>query len=236
MPPNLGGCFMVRSYYPSECHADYFDFERIEALKPAIEACGISFFFQAEDGIRHGTVTGVQTCALPISPRWAIAYKFPAEEEATTVEQIEVSVGRTGALTPVAFLAPVHVGGVTVSRATLHNEEEVRRKDVRVGDRVFLRRAGDVIPEIVRVIVEARPPGGLPEFKMPSHCPACGAEAHREGAITRCSNLSCPAQLHGRLRHFASRGAMDIEGLGDQTCSQLVERGMVRTPADLYSL
>jgi len=170
------------------------------------------------------------------TPRWAVAYKFPAEEEATTVEDIQVSVGRTGALTPVAFLAPVHVGGVTVARATLHNEEEVRRKDVRKGDRIFLRRAGDVIPEIVRVIAEARPPEGLPEFLMPTHCPACGAEVHREGAITRCTNLSCPAQLHGRLRHFASRGAMDIEGLGDQTCSQLVERGLVKTPADLYAL
>ena len=170
------------------------------------------------------------------TPRWAVAYKFPAEEEATTVEDIQVSVGRTGALTPVAFLTPVHVGGVTVARATLHNEEEVRRKDVRKGDRIFLRRAGDVIPEIVRVIVEARPPEGLPEFRMPTHCPACGAEVHREGAITRCTNLSCPAQLHGRLRHFASRGAMDIEGLGDQTCSQLVERGLVKTPADLYGL
>ena len=174
--------------------------------------------------------------AVSRTPRWAIAYKFPAEEEATTVEKIEVSVGRTGALTPVAFLTPVHVGGVTVSRATLHNEEEIRRKDVRVGDRVFLRRAGDVIPEIVRVIVEDRPKRGLPEFAMPKRCPACGAEAHREGAVTRCSNLSCPAQIHGRLRHFASRGAMDIEGLGDQTCSQLVEREMVHTPADLYSL
>ncbi|MFL5311554.1 MAG: NAD-dependent DNA ligase LigA [Myxococcales bacterium] len=170
------------------------------------------------------------------TPRWAVAYKFPAEEEATTVEDIQVSVGRTGALTPVAFLTPVHVGGVTVARATLHNEEEVRRKDVRKGDRIFLRRAGDVIPEIVRVIAEARPPGGLPEFRMPTHCPACGAEVHREGAITRCTNLSCPAQLHGRLRHFASRGAMDVEGLGDQTCSQLVERGLVKTPADLYAL
>jgi DNA ligase (NAD+) len=170
------------------------------------------------------------------TPRWAVAYKFPAEEEATTVEDIQVSVGRTGALTPVAFLTPVHVGGVTVARATLHNEEEVRRKDVRKGDRVFLRRAGDVIPEIVRVITEARPPEGLAEFQMPTHCPACGAEVYREGAITRCTNLSCPAQLHGRLRHFASRGAMDIEGLGDQTCSQLVERGLVKTPADLYGL
>ncbi len=170
------------------------------------------------------------------TPRWAVAYKFPAEEEATTVEDIQVSVGRTGALTPVAFLTPVHVGGVTVARATLHNEEEVRRKDVHKGDRIFLRRAGDVIPEIVRVIAEARPPEGLPEFRMPTHCPACGAEVHREGAITRCTNLSCPAQLHGRLRHFASRGAMDVEGLGDQTCSQLVERGLVKTPADLYAL
>jgi DNA ligase (NAD+) len=174
--------------------------------------------------------------AVSRTPRWAVAYKFPAEEEATTVEDIQVSVGRTGALTPVAFLTPVHVGGVTVARATLHNEEEVRRKDVRKGDRIFLRRAGDVIPEIVRVIAEARPPQGLPEFRMPTHCPACGAEVHREGAITRCTNLSCPAQLHGRLRHFASRGAMDVEGLGDQTCSQLVERGLVKTPADLYAL
>src|SRR5438105_1552024 len=157
--------------------------------------------------------------AVSRTPRWAIAWKFPAEEEATTVEDIVVSVGRTGALTPVAFLTPVRVGGVTVARATLHNEEEVRRKDVRKGDRVFLRRAGDVIPEIVRVIAESRPKEGLPEFAMPTHCPACASEVHREGAITRCTNLSCPAQLHGRLRHFASRGAMDIEGLGDQTCS-----------------
>src|SRR2546421_4528898 len=170
------------------------------------------------------------------TPRWAVAYKFPAEEEATTVEDIQVSVGRTGALTPVAFLTPVRVGGVTVARATLHNEEEVRRKDVRKGDRVFLRRAGDVIPEIVRVITEARPPAGLPEFRMPSRCPACGSEVYREGGITPCTHPSCPPQLHGRLRHFASRGAMDIEGLGDQTCTQLVERGLVKTPADLYRL
>jgi DNA ligase (NAD+) len=174
--------------------------------------------------------------AVSRTPRWAIAWKFPAEEEATTVEDIVVSVGRTGALTPVAFLTPVRVGGVTVARATLHNEEEVRRKDVRKGDRVFLRRAGDVIPEVVRVITESRPPEGLPEFVLPTHCPACASEVHREGAITRCTNLSCPAQIHGRLRHFASRGAMDIDGLGDQTCSQLVERGLVKTPADLYTL
>ena len=176
--------------------------------------------------------------AVSRTPRWAIAWKFPAEEEATTVENIFVSVGRTGALTPVAGLKPVHVGGVTVSRATLHNEDELRRKDVRVGDRVFLRRAGDVIPEIVRVIVEERPPGGLAEFQMPRECPVCGAQVVREPdeAVTRCTNLSCPAQLVGRLRHFASRLAMDITGLGEETCLRLVQTGLVRTPADLYSL
>jgi DNA ligase (NAD+) len=174
--------------------------------------------------------------AVSRTPRWAIAWKFPAEEEATTVENIFVSVGRTGALTPVAALKPVHVGGVTVSRATLHNEDELRRKDVRVGDRVFLRRAGDVIPEIVRVIVESRPPEGLPEFQMPKTCPACGAEVHREPgeAVTRCTNLSCPAQLVGRLRHFAA--AMDVVGLGEETCVRLVQTGLVKTPADLYTL
>jgi DNA ligase (NAD+) len=174
--------------------------------------------------------------AVSRTPRWAIAWKFPAEEEATTVENIFVSVGRTGALTPVAALKPVYVGGVTVSRATLHNEDELRRKDVRVGDRVFLRRAGDVIPEIVRVVVESRPPGGLPEFQMPKTCPACGAEVQREPgeAITRCTNLSCPAQLVGRLRHFAA--ALDIFGLGEETCIRLVQTGLVKTPADLYTL
>jgi DNA ligase (NAD+) len=176
--------------------------------------------------------------AVSRTPRWAIAYKFAAEEEATTVEKILVYVGRTGALTPVAHLTPVYVGGVTVARATLHNEDELRRKDVREGDRVFIRRAGDVIPELVRVITESRPPGGLPEFHMPRECPVCGAQVQREPgeAITRCTNLSCPAQLVGRLRHFASRGAMDIGGLGEETCMRLVQTGLVRTPADLYGL
>src|SRR4051794_4453284 len=157
--------------------------------------------------------------AVSRTPRWAIAWKSPAEEETTTVENIFASVGRTGALTPVAALTPVYVGGVTVSRATLHNEDELRRKDVRIGDRVFLRRAGDVIPEIVRVIVEDRPPEGRPEFQMPRECPVCHAPVAREPdeAVTRCTNLSCPAQLVGRLRHFASRLAMDITGLGEET-------------------
>ena len=173
--------------------------------------------------------------AVSRTPRWAIAYKFPAEEEATTVEDIFVSVGRTGALTPVAALKPVYVGGVTVARATLHNEEEVRRKDVRKGDRVFLRRAGDVIPEIVRVILESRPPDSVP-WEMPKECPVCQAQVHREPdeAVTRCTNLSCPAQLVGRIVHFAA--AMDIFGLGGETCARLVQTEMVRTPADLYTL
>jgi len=175
--------------------------------------------------------------AVSRTPRWAIAYKFPAEEEATTVEDIFVSVGRTGALTPVAALKPVHVGGVTVSRATLHNEDELRRKDVRVGDRVFLRRAGDVIPEIVRVILESRPAGSRP-WEMPKQCPACGTPVVREEgeAITRCPNPTCPAKSVSRLRHFASRLAMDIEGLGVETSTQLTETGLVKTPADLYRL
>jgi DNA ligase (NAD+) len=175
--------------------------------------------------------------AVSRTPRWAIAWKFPAEEEATTVEDIFVSVGRTGALTPVAALKPVHVGGVTVSRATLHNEDELRRKDVRVGDRVFLRRAGDVIPEIVRVIPESRPPDSRP-WEMPRQCPACGTPVVREEgeAITRCPNPTCPAKTVSRLRHFASRLAMDIEGLGIETSTQLTETGLVKTPADLYRL
>jgi len=175
--------------------------------------------------------------AVSRTPRWAIAWKFPAEEEATTVERIDVSVGRTGALTPFAVLTPVVVGGVTISLATLHNEDEVHRKDVRAGDRVFIRRAGDVIPEVVSVILEARPAGSVP-FAMPAHCPACGQPVARvEGeAVLRCRNASCPRQLAGRLQHFASRLAMDIEGLGEQTCTALVENNLVRTPADLYAL
>jgi DNA ligase (NAD+) len=175
--------------------------------------------------------------AVSRTPRWAVAWKFPAEEEATTVQDIFVSVGRTGALTPVAALEPVHVGGVTVSRATLHNEDELRRKDVRVGDRVFLRRAGDVIPEIVRVIPESRPPDSKP-WEMPRQCPACGTPVVREEgeAITRCPNPTCPAKTVSRLRHFASRLAMDIEGLGIETSTQLIETGLVKTPADLYRL
>jgi len=172
------------------------------------------------------------------APRFAIAHKFPAEEALTTVESIEVQVGRTGALTPVARLAPVFVGGVTVTNATLHNEDEVRRKDVRVGDTVSVRRAGDVIPEVVSVLLEKRPPLA-PEFVMPARCPACGSQVEKpaDEAIARCSGgLYCPAQRKQALLHFASRRAMDIEGLGEKLVEQCVDKGLVKTPADLYKL
>ena len=171
------------------------------------------------------------------SPRWAIAYKFPPEEEETVVEAIEINVGRTGALTPVALLRPVKVGGVTVARATLHNESELHRKDVRVGDPVFIRRAGDVIPEVVRVDVERRT-GEEQPFVFPTHCPVCHAAAVKdeEGAVTRCTGASCPAQLVEKVRHFASRHAMDIEGMGEKLVAQVVGAGLVRTFADLYAL
>ncbi|HET7224705.1 MAG TPA: NAD-dependent DNA ligase LigA [Candidatus Eisenbacteria bacterium] len=170
------------------------------------------------------------------SPRWAIAYKFPPRIEVTRVLDIAVQVGRTGKLTPVAILQPVDVSGVTVSRATLHNEDEVLRKDVRVGDTVRVRRAGDVIPEVVESLKEHRPRGAR-TFAMPDTCPVCGAPVEKIGAAHVCTNgLSCPAQLEAHLVHFASRGAMDIGGLGGRTVQQLLEHGLVRTVADIYAL
>jgi DNA ligase (NAD+) len=172
------------------------------------------------------------------APRFAVAHKFPAEEMATEVLGIDVQVGRTGALTPVARLKPVFVGGVTVTNATLHNEDEVRRKDVHVGDTVIVRRAGDVIPEVVRVVAERRPPGARP-FVMPATCPECGSAVVRlpDEAVARCTGgLVCPAQRKQALLHFAGRRAMDIEGLGEKLVDQLVDAGLVRTAADLYKL
>jgi DNA ligase (NAD+) len=172
------------------------------------------------------------------APRWAIAYKFPAQEEITRVETIEFQVGRTGAVTPVARLTPVFVGGVTVSNATLHNMDEVMRKDVRPGDTVIVRRAGDVIPEVVSVVLDRREPGAR-GVNMPTTCPVCGSDIIKpEGeAVARCSGgLYCPAQRKQALKHFASRKAMDIEGLGDKLVDQLVEQGLVATPADLFGL
>ncbi len=172
------------------------------------------------------------------APRWALAHKFPAEEEITRLLAIEIQVGRTGALTPVARLEPVFVGGVTVKNATLHNEDEIRRKDVRAGDWVVVRRAGDVIPEVARAIHQRREIQ-LPEFRMPAFCPECNSAVERvEGeAVTRCTGgLICPAQRKHSIRHFATRKAMDIEGLGDKLVDQLVEAGLVHTVADLYRL
>ncbi|MGH8198433.1 MAG: NAD-dependent DNA ligase LigA [Steroidobacteraceae bacterium] len=172
------------------------------------------------------------------APRWSIAHKFPAEEEMTRVRAIEWQVGRTGALTPVARLEPIFVGGATVGNATLHNIDELRRKDVRVGDMVVLRRAGDVIPEVVRVIIEKRPPKTTP-VRLPTKCPVCGSDVEREEgeAVARCTGaLVCPAQLKESLRHFASRRALDIEGLGSKLVDQLVDQELAKDAADLYRL
>ena len=172
------------------------------------------------------------------SPRWAIAYKLPAEEATTRVLDIEPSVGRTGAVTPTACLEPVLLAGTTVSRASLHNQDEVDRKDVRIGDTVLIHKAGDIIPEVIRVIEEARPAGTEP-WHLPGNCPACETPLVKpEGeAITRCPNRrGCPAQLQARLEHFVSRGAMDIDGVGESLLAQLIDSGLVADPADLYRL
>ena len=171
------------------------------------------------------------------NPRWALACKFPAAQATTVIKEILVGVGRMGTLTPVAIMEPVNVGGVMVSRATLHNEDEVIKKDVRVGDTVIVQRAGDVIPEVVKVIPEKRT-GNEKKFKMPSQCPECGSEiVHFEGEVAhRCVNISCPAQLKEHIRHFASRGAIDIEGLGEKVSAQLFDAKLIADPADLYFL
>ncbi len=172
------------------------------------------------------------------APRWAIAHKFPAQEEMTRINAVEFQVGRTGALTPVARLEPVFVGGVTVSNATLHNMDEVRRKDVRVGDQVIVRRAGDVIPEVVRVVPGSRHDGAKP-IMLPTHCPVCGSDVTQEEdeAVARCSGgLYCRAQRKESIKHFASRKAMDIDGLGDKLVEQLVDEGLIEHVDDLYRL
>ena len=171
------------------------------------------------------------------SPRWALACKFPSQQAATRVLGIEVQVGRTGALTPVAILEPVQLGGTTISRATLHNEEEIRRRDVRPGDTVVIEKGGEVIPKVVSVVLDKRPDGSAP-FTMPRTCPVCGSDAVRaeEEVIARCTGASCPAKLRESLLHFASRRALDIEGLGEALVDQLMARGLVRDQAGLYDL
>ena len=171
------------------------------------------------------------------NPRWALACKFPAAQETTVIKDIIVGVGRTGTLTPVAIMEPVNVGGVVVSRATLHNEDEIIKKDIRIGDTVVIQRAGDVIPEVVKVITSKRT-GTEKEFKMPAKCPECASEIVRlEGeAAHRCINLSCPAQIKEHIKHFASRGGMDIEGLGEKVSAKLFDAKLIQDPADLYFL
>ncbi|MCK9378351.1 MAG: NAD-dependent DNA ligase LigA [Syntrophobacterales bacterium] len=224
-------------------------------VNPLIERCrGIEAAIASHRDLEHrrhglpyeidGMVIKVDSLALQErlgaksrSPRWALAYKFAATQATTRVLAIEVNVGRTGAVTPMAVMEPVEVGGVTVSRATLHNEDEVARKDVRVGDTVLVQRAGDVIPEVVKVIVEERPPDAKP-FKMPTVCPVCGSELVRpEGEkVTRCPNPDCVASLTRGIQHFAGKSAMDIDGLGEKIVQKLVEEGLVKDVGDLYNL
>ncbi|MCK4689068.1 MAG: NAD-dependent DNA ligase LigA, partial [Candidatus Marinimicrobia bacterium] len=171
------------------------------------------------------------------SPRWAIAGKFKARQEVTQILEIEASVGRTGAITPVAHLKPVNIGGVTVSNATLHNQDEIERKDIRVGDWVGVQRAGDVIPQVVKVITDRRNGQEIP-YKIPSTCPICGSHVIRDEGEAKhhCQNINCPAQIKGSIQHFVSKRAMDIDGLGDKLVEQLVDEGLIKNVADLYFL
>ena len=212
------------------CSAYYADIERRRA-DLSYEIDGVVF---KVDSVDDQKTLGFVARA----PRWAIAQKFPAQEALTTVEAVEFQVGRTGAVTPVARLTPVSVGGVTVSNATLHNMDEIERKDVHVGDTVYVRRAGDVIPEVVRVLTDRRPKGAQ-RVRLPSTCPVCGAEVIKPDgeAVARCSGgLFCAAQRKEAIEHFASRRAMDIEGLGEKLVDQLVDRALVDDPADLFAL
>jgi len=224
-------------------------------VNPLIEHCrGIEAAVQYHQRLEHqrhglpyemdGVVIKVDSLALQErlgtktrSPRWALAFKFAATQATTTVKDIVVNVGRTGAITPMALMEPVEVGGVTVSRATLHNEDEVARKDVRVGDAVLIQRAGDVIPEVVKVILENRPPDAKP-FEMPTTCPVCDTPLVRPGgeAVTRCPNPDCLGALRRGILHFASKTAMNIDGLGEKIIDQLLEAGLIKNLSDLYRL
>ncbi|MBN2092114.1 NAD-dependent DNA ligase LigA [candidate division KSB1 bacterium] len=220
----------IRICQGTEALLDYYHEMETRREKLPYEIDGIvikvnRFDFQRELGIKSR------------SPRYAIAYKFKAQQEVTRIEDIVVQVGRTGTLTPVAIMKPVKVGGVEVSRATLHNQDEIERKDVRIGDWVVIQRAGDVIPEVVKVI-ESRRTGEEKPFTIPQNCPVCGSQVVRgEGeAAHRCQNLSCPAQLKEGIKHFAGKRAMDIDGLGDKIVNQFVDAGLIKNVADLYSI
>ncbi len=221
------------------------DTESVESIEAALEYCrrwtqrrgeldyGVDGVVVKADRVELQRAAG----ATAHGPRWATAYKFPAVEAETVVRDIEVTVARTGQLTPVAVMEPVFVDGSTVGRAVLHNEDEVARKDIRIGDHVIIRKAGDVIPEVVRSLPEKRT-GGERRFEMPHKCPVCGTEVVREegAAATRCPNLNCPARRLSLLLHWGGRQAMDIDGLGEAVAAQLLDRGLVERPEDLYTL
>ncbi|MGM0409432.1 MAG: NAD-dependent DNA ligase LigA [Bacillota bacterium] len=220
-------------------------YKKAENIEEVIEIC--NEWVEKRDEIEHeidGMVVKVNDFSLredlgstSKSPRWAIAFKFPAQKKTTNVKDIEISVGRTGALTPTAILEPVEVDGSTVSRATLHNEDELKRKDVRIGDSVLIQKAGDIIPEVIKVIKENRT-GDEKVFEMPEKCPVCGSKAVREEgkAVLRCTNIACPAQRRERILHFVSRDAMNIDGVGVSLIDQLLKNDLVKDYGDLYYL
>jgi DNA ligase (NAD+) len=207
-------------------------FERIGSLRPSLPYEIDGVVLKVNDLALQASLGSISR-----SPRWALACKFPAAQATTTITDIVVQVGRVGTLTPVAVMEPVNVGGVMVSRATLHNEDEIRKKDIRIGDTVVVQRAGDVIPEIVKVVPSQRT-GTEKVFSMPGQCPECGSQIVRPAGevMHRCVNISCPAQIKEHIRHFASREAMDIDGLGEKLASQLFDAGLVADPSDLYYL
>lgn len=215
------------------------DIDRLLAELETLAALRHDFDFDIDGGVIKVDERAYYEAlgATAKSPRWAVAYKYEPEQAETRLRDITVQVGRTGVLTPVAELDPVQVSGTTVSRATLHNEEEIRRKDIRIGDRVVVEKAGEIIPAVVRVVADARTGAERP-FRMPDTCPACGARvSRRDGEVAvRCENSLCPAQVKSAIRHFARRGAMDIDGLGEALVEQLVDTGLVASPADLYRL
>jgi len=243
--------FVMESHWDTLCALQDLGFRVNPYIRPKITITEVLKYYRELTEKRHvlpydidGVVikvddTGSQQLlgATSRSPRWAIAYKFKAIQETTRITGIEVQLGRTGVLTPVAHLVPVNIGGAMVSRATLHNEDEIRRKDIRIGDTVLVQRAGDVIPEVVKVITSQRT-GTESIFKMPRHCPACHSSVVRaeDEAALRCTNTACSAQVKERIKHFASKGAFDIDGLGNKLIEQLVDKGLLFLYGDIFRL